>query len=134
MTDGASVVPSLFQGRIVYVRSPILDPQGRNAKANRPFVVLTPADSIADSDDLLLIAISHEQGRAGQHVVPLPWANPGVRCSTTFTSPGFAICNWAIKHPKSDLDIDQGFVPPKTLLVIASKYIEWRDSSNIAAE
>lgn len=118
-------MPRIIQGRIVYVRSAIPDPQGRNAKPNRPFVVLTPADQIENSEELLLIAISHEQGRTGEYVVPLSWANPGVKTSTTFTSPGFAICNWAIKHPKSDVDVDAGFVPPRHLVQIVEKYLAW---------
>ena len=123
-------MPTLIQSRIVYVRSAIPDPQGRNAKPNRPFLVLTPTEKIATSDDVLLIAISHQQGRTGKHVVPLRWANPGVKCSTRFTSPGFAICNWAITHPKSDLDFDEGFVPPKEMRDITTKYLAWRDNED----
>ena len=119
--------PNFCYGRIVHVRSAVPDPQGRNPKAGRPFVVLTPPKEIEAADSLLIIAISHEVGDDVDYAVELPW---GRGCSTGFTEPGsFAICNWHRDHPKSDLDVKASFIKPKELYQIETKYRHWLESS-----
>jgi len=53
-------VPSLIQGRIVFPLTPVPDPQGRNAKPNRPFVVVSPDSVIRTSGPVELIGITSE--------------------------------------------------------------------------
>jgi hypothetical protein len=55
-------VPSLIQGRIVYCKVGVCDPQGNNPKPNRPFVVITHDDDIKAHERIQAVGITDELG------------------------------------------------------------------------
>ena len=51
---------AIIQGRIVYPVDPVPDPQGRNPKSGRPFVVISDLQSIRTGGVLRLVGISRD--------------------------------------------------------------------------
>src|SRR5207244_4208879 len=91
---GVAIVPSLIQGRIVYPIVPIHDPQGRNPKPGRPFVVISRNEEIAQEDRVLAVGITGELDQSpADHCVELPH---GPRCKTGLSKPSAALCTWLI--------------------------------------
>src|SRR5438309_926521 len=96
---GIMVSPSLIQGRIVFPHRPIPDPQGRNPKLGRPFVVITSTEDIPSRDLIQIVGITDELTESpAEHYVELRW---GPR--------------------KDDLDIGLGYVVPSDVLLIVQK-------------
>lgn len=109
---------SLFQGRIVYVRDPVSDPQGNNPKENRPFVVISPQEVIDAKGEVLLVGISKSQETKAELAVELPH---GYQSKTKLRVPCFAVCNWLINRSRTDFDVGDGYIKPKQLKEILEK-------------
>ena len=110
-------MPKVIQGRIVYALDPILDPQGNNPKANRPFVVISTLEEIESGADLRLVGISHNV--YGEDVeVELPC---GDNCWTHIRHKSAAICSWVVRVPQNRVNVGKGIVPPFHLRTIIQK-------------
>ena len=112
-------MPALIQGRIVYVREAVPDPQGRNAKPNRPFVVISKNEVINRGGPVELIAISHSiETTAAELAVALDW---GPNSKTRLPDRQVAVCNWKISRAASAFDVRDGYVKPDHLNEILMK-------------
>ena len=113
-------MPSLIQGRIVFPIKPVPDPQGRNPKPNRPFVVVSP-DSAIKADgavDLLGITSENYPDQAANQV-ELP---TGPHTRTRLKEPwSAALCTWKITLHPDEFRISDGFVVPRVLFKILEK-------------
>src|SRR5207244_11448350 len=87
------------------------DPQGRNPKVNRPFVVVTSdADLAAGCPRIQLIGITtalHES--PADHYVVLPF---GPHAKTRLKVPSGALCTWLIEVDRESVRISDGYVGP----------------------
>jgi hypothetical protein len=67
-------VPSIVRGRVVYPKVAIPDPQGKNPKPGRPFVVISQAEEIKNGERIRAVGITGELKQApDDHYVDLPW-------------------------------------------------------------
>jgi len=111
----------LIQGRIVFPRTPIPDPQGRNPKPGRPFVVVTSTQDIPSADVIQIVGITDELTESpSEHYVPLQW---GPHAKTRLRSRSAALCTWLVSVNKLDVDIGAGYVVPSDILQIVNKVI-----------
>jgi hypothetical protein len=111
-------VPPLVQGRIVYSKVPIPDPQGRNPKPRRPFVVITRTEDIAASG-IQAVGITDELSESpADHYVALPW---GAHARTGLTKKCAALCTWLINTEPHKVEIGSGHVSAKYVLAIIEK-------------
>ncbi len=117
------MVPSLVQGRIVFCRKPIADPQGGNPKANRPFVVITHPDDIQGAQTIQGVAITDQLSLSPkEHYYPLP-TGEGAKlhgCSRGSA----ALCTWIVSLSISDLDVSNGCLKLKYVYSIVEKVRE----------
>jgi hypothetical protein len=113
-------VPLLIQGRIVYSRKPIPDPQGRNPKPNRPFVVITGNSDIPGATRVEAVAITDELHLSpSEHYFRLPTA-PGAN-KHGCTPGSAALCSWVVSLEVSELDVRDGYLPGKYLFQIIER-------------
>ncbi len=117
-------MPSLFQGRIVFALDPIPDPQGRNPKANRPFIVISDNEYIAANPDVVGVAVSSKTFYDGDNIVALPLHQGYPQTYTKLDKPSVAVCDWTASLPQSRIDIGNGYIKPKELKAILQKRIE----------
>lgn len=110
-------MPSIIQGRIVYPIDPIPDPQGKNPKPNRPFVVISTPDEIKSGASLTVIGISSTV-RNDSDEVELPY---GPICRTGLHRRSVAICSWKKSVEQSRVEVGRGFVRPVQLKEILLK-------------
>src|SRR5579859_7196310 len=102
--------PPLIQGRIVFPRTPVPDPQGRNAKPGRPFVVITSSQEISSADVIQIVGITDELTESpSEHYVDLQW---GPQARTRLRSRSAALCTWLVAVRKDEVDIGLGYVVP----------------------
>ena len=121
-------MPPLVQGRIVYPKVPIPDPQGRNPKPNRPFVVITRTEGIATAGTVQAVGITDELGESpADHYVALPW---GAHARTGLTKKCAALCTWLINVEPSKAEIGTGYISAKHVLAIVEKVKSLRQSKN----
>ncbi len=110
-------MPSITQGRIVYALDPIPDPQGRNPKRNRPFVVISTFAEIENGERLTVVGISRSV-RGGPDEVELPY---GPSCHTRLRERSAAQCSWTTEIQQDRVEVQNGFVPPTYLRQILEK-------------
>ena len=93
-------MPQFKCGDIVEVEQ-MLDPRGQNPKT-RPAMILTPSSEIAQSDSLVVAAISssHIPAKLPEDLVELPFADGG-RCKTGLTRRSVIVCKWLEEIPKT---------------------------------
>ncbi len=113
-------MPSLIQGRIVFPIRPVPDPQGRNAKPNRPFVVISSNEEIQAGGLIDLIGItSKNDPEQAENQVELP---TGYQALTNLKGPwSAALCTWKIALQSDEFQLGKGFVRPKELRAILQK-------------
>jgi hypothetical protein len=113
-------VPSLIQGRIVYANLPVADPQGRNPKANRPFIVITKNDDIKGQRRVQCVAITDELHLSPtDHYYPLP-DGPG-RFKHGCSPESAALCTWLVDLDVDDIDVSDKCLVGKDLYKILEK-------------
>jgi hypothetical protein len=100
-----------LQGRIVYPRTPIPDPRGKNPKSGRPFVVITSNEELAGGcDPIQAVGITSElSGSPRDHYVLLPF---GAHAKTRLSVESAALCTWVIEIARAKVDVSEGFVGP----------------------
>src|SRR6476620_6576842 len=109
--DRSRVVPSLIQGRIVFARKAIVDPQGKNPKCDRPFVIISPTAQILPGKFVVGVAISSDQ-------IDLPFgdnAKAGLKIQCA------AICDWLVALKQDELDFGTSFLSAAYLEEIIKK-------------
>lgn len=83
-------MPSLVHGRVVYPRVPIPDPQGRNPKPGRPFVVISSTEDLAAGLPIQAVGITSNLTQSPpEDYVALPW---GRNARTGLTEESAALC------------------------------------------
>ena len=90
----------LVQGRILYGK--VVDPQGRNAKDNRPLIIISknPIDS---TKPVWVVCVTTELTESpSEHYVAVPWG-PG--SPTKFSKESAALCTWVAKVNISEVQI-----------------------------
>ena len=112
-------MPSLVQGRIVYSKVPIPDPQGRNPKPGRPFVIITRSGEIAASDTVQAVGITDELGESPKdHYILLPW---GENARTGLKTKSAALCTWLVSISRDKLEVGRGHINAELVLAIVEK-------------
>lgn len=112
-------MPSLIQGRVIYPKVAIPDPQGRNAKEGRPFVVVTTNDDIKKGALIFAVGITAYFDPAEQdRYVPLPY---GPTARTGLKKESAALCTWVIAIPSDQIDIGPGYIHPSLVDQIIEK-------------
>ncbi len=103
----------IVQGRIVYLSEALPDPQGHNPKSNRPYVVITPNESIKRDGFVEVVSISSSfDYPLADDLVELPF---GKGCHTKLTSPSVAVCSWRACIADTLVSATRGFVTPRIL-------------------
>jgi hypothetical protein len=112
-------VPAIVYGRIVYPLVPLPDPQGRNPKEGRPFVVISTPQQIQEGCDIELVGITSELSSSpAEDYAPIPWGH----CATTrLTKKSAALCTWRVTLSQSDVEAGRGIVPPRYVEEIRTK-------------
>lgn len=119
-------MPAIVQGRIVFPLDPIPDPQGRNPKARRPFVVISPPQDILSGAPLAIIGIS-STFHGGEDEVELPY---GPNCQTGLRQASAAICSWMVSVGQDRVEVGKGYVKPVLLQRIMLKAREYPHGSD----
>jgi hypothetical protein len=115
-------VPSIVRGRIIYPKIAIPDPQGKNPKIGRPFVVISRDEDIKNLDHVQAIGITGELKESPpDHYVELPW---GPTAKTGLKQKSAAPCSWQIEIPKSQVDVGKGFVRADLVDAIYAKVLQ----------
>ena len=93
-------MPLFKCGDIVEVEK-MLDPRGQNPKT-RPAMILTPSSEIAQSEILVVAAItsSNIPAELPEELIDLPFADRG-RCKTGLTRRSVVVCTWLEEIPKA---------------------------------
>jgi mRNA-degrading endonuclease toxin of MazEF toxin-antitoxin module len=113
-------VPALMQGRVIYPKIAIPDPQGQNPKEGRPFVVVTTNDGIKKGGPIFAVGITtaFDESHSDLLYVPLPY---GPSARTGLKRDSAAVCAWVIDIPQDRIDIGPGYVHPSLVAQIAEK-------------
>lgn len=106
----------LIPGRIVYPEDAIPDPQGKNPKEGRPFVVVSKKADIAAGRDLDIVGITSDI-RGDFDEVPLPF---GYGSKTKLSWPSVALCRWTATVSQKRVHLG-GIVRPTDLRDILIK-------------
>jgi hypothetical protein len=119
---GDLAVPSLVRGRVVYPTLPIPDPQGKNPKEGRPFVVISGDEDITKGESILAIGITSElQISPDDHFVQLPY---GPTAKTGLKQKSAALCTWLIEISPEKVDVSKGYIHPDLIDQIVKKVID----------
>lgn len=112
-------MPSLVRGRVVYPLVPIPDPQGRNPKAGRPFVVISSNEDLTAGQAIQAVGITTNLTQSPpEDYVALPW---GRNARTGLTEESAALCTWVIEVAQDAVNIGKGFVDPRLVLRIVER-------------
>jgi mRNA-degrading endonuclease toxin of MazEF toxin-antitoxin module len=125
-------VPSLIRGRIVYPRIAIADPQGRNPKEGRPFVVISSDAEIQNADTIHAVGITSElQSSPEDQFVLLPY---GPNAKSGIKQKSAALCTWLIEISVVKLDVARGYVHPNLVDEIVKKIIVLKSIPQVASD
>lgn len=112
-------MPSLTQGRVIYPKIPIPDPQGQNPKAGRPFVVVSTNEDIKQAHNLHAVGITTTFDESETHLyVPLPH---GPTARSGLKRESAAVCSWVIEISPDQVEIGSGYIHPSLIDQIAEK-------------
>jgi mRNA-degrading endonuclease toxin of MazEF toxin-antitoxin module len=117
-------VPSIVRGRIVFPKTAIPDPQGRNPKAGRPFVVISRDDEIQKGERIRAVGITGELNQSpADHYVHLPH---GPTAKTHLRQESAALCTWLIAISQDQVEIGKGYVRADLVEEIVMKVLEFK--------
>lgn len=112
-------MPSLMQGRLIYPKIAIPDPQGQNPKEGRPFVVVTINEDLKKGGPVYAVGITSTFDESQTDLyVPLPYG-PTARSGLKIKSAAY--CLWVIDIPPDQVEVGQGFIHPRLVDEIADK-------------
>jgi len=102
----------LRYGRIVWAS--VKDPRG--FEKERPAIVLTPTDRIAEGAPLVVMAITTTfSNPPPEWHVPLPWNADPRRVKTRLAQRSAAVVNWLDVIPQASVIAVRGDVPPAVM-------------------
>jgi hypothetical protein len=109
-------VPALVQGRVIYPKIPVPDPQGKNPKVGRPFIVVTINEDIKKGGPIYAVGVTTIFDASQSDLyVPLPY---GPTARTGLTRQSAALCTWVIDIPPDQVDVGPGFIHPSLVAKI----------------
>ena len=112
-------MPSLMQGRVIYPKIAVPDPQGQNPKEGRPFVVVTINEEIKKGGPVFAVGITSTFDESQTDLyVQLPYG-PSAKSGLKIKSA--AHCMWVIDISRDQFDLGQGFIRPRLVDEIADK-------------
>jgi mRNA-degrading endonuclease toxin of MazEF toxin-antitoxin module len=115
-------VPSLVRGRIVYPKVAIPDPQGRNPKEGRPFVVISRDEEIQKGDTIQAVGITGELHESPtDHYVELP---SGPNAKSGLKQKSAALCTWLIDIAQDHVEVSKGHIRADLLEQIVVKVLQ----------
>jgi mRNA-degrading endonuclease toxin of MazEF toxin-antitoxin module len=115
-------VPSIVRGRIVYPTIAIPDPQGRNPKEGRPFVVISRDEEIKKGERIQAVGVTGElQLSPSDHYVLLPY---GPNSKSGLHQKSAALCTWLIDIAQKDVDVSKGYLRADVVEEIVQKVIQ----------
>ena len=115
-------MPAIIRGRIVYSKIAIPDPQGRNPKPSRPFVVISHDEDIKNLDHVQAVGITGELRESpDEYYVEWAW---GPAAKAGLKQKSAALCSWRIEIPKAQLDVGKGFVRADLVDEIYAKVLQ----------
>ncbi len=115
-------MPSLVPGRIVYSDVPIPDPQGKNPKEGRPFIVISNADEIKSRGLLCAVGITSSIDQSpADNLVTLP-SGPTARSGLKKKSA--ALCTWLDLLEPDKVQFGKGFIRADLVDQIVTKVLE----------
>lgn len=115
-------MPLIVRGRIVYPTIAIPDPQGRNPKEGRPFVVISRDDECEKGERIRAVGITGELSQSpSDHYVLLPH---GPTAKTGLRQKSAALCSWLIEISQDRVDVGAGYVRGSLVDEIVVKVLE----------
>jgi mRNA-degrading endonuclease toxin of MazEF toxin-antitoxin module len=112
-------VRALVQGRVIYPRIPVPDPQGQNPKEGRPFVVVTINEDIKKGGPIYAVGITTTfDASQSDLLVPLPY---GPTARTGLKRESAALCTWVVEIPPDHVDVGPGYIHPSLVAKISEK-------------
>jgi hypothetical protein len=122
-------VPSLTQGRVIYPKIAVPDPQGQNPKEGRPFVVVTINEVIKKGGPIYAVGITSTFDESQTDLyVPLPY---GPTARTGLKLKSAAVCTWVIDIPPDQVDVGQGYIHPRLVDEIADKVEQLKPTARV---
>ena len=112
-------MPSLIQGRVIYPKVAIPDPQGHNPKEGRPFIVMTTNDDIKKGAPIYAVGISTTFDASNKDIIVVLPYGPTARSGLKRESA--AVCNWIIQIAPDNIDVGPGYIHPRLVIEIAEK-------------
>ena len=125
-------MPSLVQGRVIFPKIAVLDPQGRNPKEGRPFVVITTTEDIQNNGSIFAVGITGmiDSSHADRYVT-LPY---GTTARSGLKKESAALCTWLIDVLPAQLTIGTGFIDPRLVAQIAEKVAAFQIIAQVIRE
>src|SRR5256885_1546952 len=106
-----------MQGRVIYPKIAVPDPQGQNPKEGRPFVAVTINEEIKKGGPIYAVGITTTFDASQTELyVPLPY---GPTARTGLKRESAALCTWVIDVPPDQVDAGPGYIHPKLVDRIA---------------
>jgi hypothetical protein len=110
-------MPALVQGRVIYPKIAVPDPQGQNPKPGRPFVVVTTNDDLKKGGPIHAVGITTFFDISQTDLyVPLPF---GPTARTGLKIDSAALCAWVIEIDRNNVEVGSGYIHPSLVELIA---------------
>jgi len=121
-----------MQGRVIYPKIAVPDPQGQNPKEGRPFVVVTTNDNLKKGGPLCAVGItSFIDPSCADDYVSLPYgptARSGLRKESA------ALCTWVIEIMADQVEVGPGYIHPGLVLQIAERIESMKTVAQVIRE
>lgn len=111
-------MPKLTPGRIVYPDIPVPDPNGKNPKSGRPFVIIGGDQDIAAGRVRIVAITSTLDEPLGPEYVKLQW---GYQSQSKLSVKSVAQCGWVFTVPVAALTRIGGIIQEKELKAIRNR-------------
>ena len=109
----------LIPGRIVYPSIPIPDPQGKNPKPGRPFIVISQQDEITAGGRVTIVGITSTFAKPlAPDFVKLQW---GHQSQSKLRSESVAHCQWVFTIQLDHLGALGGIIQSRELVEIRQR-------------
>ena len=125
---------TICEGRIIYTRPALPDPQGNNGKSERPWVIINTKKEIERGNDLIIVAsttLVPDPLLPESPFVLLPW---GRHNRSGLSSPSVAHCGWIYYLDREDVSDFGGLIEAKVLDSIRIKVNRFLAAGGIVLE
>ena len=125
-------MPSLVRGRIVYPKIAIPDPQGKNPKEGRPFVVISRDEEIKKGEHIQAVGITGELNQSPDgHYVHLQY---GPSAKSGLTQKSAALCTWLIDISPDKVEVGKGYVRADVVEEIVTKVVNLKSIPQVVID